>query len=185
MAVEEPAFTSETKTEIYEIRKYDSILVAETLIQDDFENSGNKAFRILADYIFGNNQSKQKFEMTAPVTLQKDSKSLIINSPIIQSSTEKGFLVQFTLPKHLTLETVPKPIDSRVVIRQINPRRMAVIQYSGSWSQEHYQEKLKIFLSALQLDGVGIKGEPVFARYNSPFQLWFLRRNEIWIEVTN
>ena len=68
MAIEEPKYKIETKTDVYEIRKYEPTLVAETIVDGDFEGAGNKSFRILADYIFGNNKSKSKIAMTAPVT---------------------------------------------------------------------------------------------------------------------
>jgi len=36
---------------------------------------------------------------------------------------------------------------------------------------------------ALQRDGIAAVGEPQWARYNSPFSLPFMRRNEIWLEI--
>jgi len=60
---------------------------------------------------------------------------------------------------------------------------MAVKQYSGTWSQDNYEEHETQLLKALKADDVKIIGEPMFARYNSPFSLWFLRRNEVMIEV--
>jgi len=60
-----------------------------------------------------------------------------------------------------------------------------VFTYSGGWSEARYNIKLAEFKKHLEEDNVKTKGEPIFARFNSPFQLWFLRRNEIWLEVTD
>jgi hypothetical protein len=183
MAIEEPKFTVESRTEHFEIRKYDSILVAETTVDAGFEEAGNIAFRILADYIFGNNKSKTTLAMTAPVTQQARSEKIAMTAPVNQIKVSGGFALQFTMPQPYTRETIPEPNDPRVEIREVPARRVAVYSYSGSWSEERYQMKLKDFLSELKRAGAQIKGEPVLARFNSPFQLWFLRRNEIWIEV--
>lgn len=185
MAIEEPKYQVVVKTDVYEIRKYNSILVAETKIDASFEEAGNKAFRILADYIFGNNKSKAKIAMTAPVTQQVTSEKIEMTAPVNQIKTPDGFLVQFTMPEKYNLETIPEPNDSRVKIREIPPRKVSVFRYSGSWSESRYKEKLEEFLIALKKDGVKPVGEAILARYNSPFQLWFLRRNEIWIEVAD
>jgi hypothetical protein len=92
-------------------------------------------------------------------------------------------MVQFTMPKAFNQATLPVPNNKSVDIRLIPARHVAVYSYSGSWSQERYEEKLSAFKEALSRDGVKGIGEPSFARFNSPLQLWFLRRNEIWIEV--
>ena len=168
MAIEEPKYSVVSKTKTYEIRQYEPVIVAETKIDSEFEKAGNEAFKILAGYIFGANKSKTKIEMTAPVN---------------QIKSASGFVVQFTMPKQYTLETLPQPNDSRVELRQVPARKVAVLSYSGSWSEKRYNRKLAKLKNALENDNLKIQGEPVFARFNSPFQLWFLRRNEIWLEL--
>ena len=183
MAVEEPPFKVESRNAHYEVRSYAPTVVAETLIEAGFEDAGNRGFRILADYIFGNNQSRTRVSKDALATQQAPAEKIAMTAPVSQVSSAKGFLVQFTMPVSFTLETLPKPNDARVHLRQIPARRVAVIKYTGSWSEDRYQKNWKALLSALKQDGVNVIGEPVFARFNSPFQLWFLRRNEIWVEV--
>lgn len=183
MATEEPKYAVELKAEHYEIRKYDATLVAETKIETGFDDAGTQAFRILADYIFGNNKSKTKLAMTAPVTQQPPSEKIAMTAPVNQVPTPGGFLVQFTMPEGFTLDNLPEPNDTRVHIRIIPARRIAVYRYSGSWSESRYNEKLADFRKELQKDSVKTTGEPIFARFNSPWMLWFLRRNEIWLEL--
>ena len=187
MATEEPKYSVESEAEHYEIRKYDVTLVAETKIEAGFDDAGNQAFRVLADYIFGNNKSKTKLAMTAPVTQQpppeKIAQKIKMTAPVNQLKTLGGFLVQFTMPAGFTLENIPEPNDARVQLRMIPPRRIAVYRYSGSWSESRYNEKLADFRKELQKNGVHTTSEPIFARFNSPFMPWFLRRNEIWLEL--
>ena len=183
MAIEEPKYTLDSKAHEYEIRKYAPILVAETKIDSDFENAGNQAFKILAGYIFGANKSKTKIAMTAPVNQKAVSEEIAMTAPVTQTKGASGFVVQFTMPQKYTLETLPIPDDSRVHLRQIPSRKIAVFTYSGSWSESRYTEKLLSFKLQLKADKVKTIGEPSLARYNSPFQIWFLRRNEIWLEV--
>lgn len=186
MAIEEPEFKIISKNEKYEIRDYKATLIAETAVESDFDGAGNKAFRILADFIFGNNISKTKISMTAPVTQQAaapSSEKIAMTAPVTQEKTEQGYVVSFTMPAEFTEATLPQPKDNRVKIRLVPARKVAVYSYSGSWSQEKYNEKLSEFKDLLSAQQVRVKGQPVFARFNSPWALWFLRRNEIWWEL--
>jgi hypothetical protein len=182
LAAEEPKFTVEKKGSRYEIRTYPDVLVAEMEIDGDFENAGNAGFRILADYIFGNNQAKEKIDMTAPVA-QVKSEKIAMTAPVSMSASGQGFVIQFTMPAKYTLNTLPSPNNPLVRLRLIPARRVAVHAYSGDWSRGNYEKHLEIFRSALTQDGLAAIGEPVFARFNPPFWPWFLRRNEIWIEL--
>ncbi len=184
MAIEEPKFKVISQVDEIEIRQYEPMLVAETLVNSDFEKSGSQAFRILADYIFGNNQSQTKISMTAPVT-QSSSEKIEMTAPVGMSKKGEGYLIQFTMPQKYILATIPKPNDPRVQLREIPARKIAVFGYSGSWSEERYQDKLSYFKDLLQKNKLKSVGEPVFARFNSPFMIWFLRRNEIWIQLTD
>ncbi len=183
MAIEEPQFTLEKKTEFFEVRNYGPILVAQTRVKADFDDAGNKAFKILADFIFGNNKSQSKIDMTAPVSQQTEK--IAMTAPVSMTKDSSNYIVQFTMPSQYTKETLPVPNDPRVEIVELPSRRLAVYRYSGSWSEERYQNKLKHFKEQLSANELFTKGEPVFSRYNSPFSLWFLRRNEIWFELNN
>ena len=195
MAISEPDYSVVSKTSDYEIRLYSPTIIAQTFVDEDFEDAGNKAFRILADYIFGNNKAKTKIAMTAPVAQQpipaqqplaaqpSVSEKIAMTAPVSQIKNSGGYLVQFTMPAEYKMDTLPEPVDPRVQIVQVPARKMAVYSYSGSWSETRYKDKLKDFNQALLKDNLKTLGEPIFARFNSPFQIWFLRRNEIWLEL--
>ncbi len=175
-AVEEPRFTVEARTATYEIRRYEPVLVAETPVTAAFDEAGNAGFRVLAGYIFGNNQTRARIAMTAPVIQEAAG-------PTVLKPAAEGFVVQFTMPAGYALATLPTPNDPRVRLRELPARRVAVMGYSGSWSEARYQTKAAALLAALKADGLRTVGAPVLARFDSPFQLWFLRRNEVWIEL--
>jgi SOUL heme-binding protein len=176
MAYEEPAYSVVRTTENYEVRRYAPQLVAETDVVGEFDDAGNQAFRILAGYIFGDNESRTSIEMTAPVTQQRSEK-IEMTAPVIMTGASGRFTYQFVMPARYSLATVPEPTDARVRLRELPARTLAVYRYSGGWSQERYNTFRDRLLAALSADGITPLGEPIFARYNSPFTLWFLRRN--------
>ncbi|MEY2987018.1 MAG: hypothetical protein RJB13_539, partial [Pseudomonadota bacterium] len=183
-AIEEPKYTEKVSYKDFEVRSYAPMLVAQTDVNEEFEDAGNKAFRVLADFIFGNNTTKSKIDMTAPVTQQPTrSEKIAMTAPVTQSKSGSGYVVQFTMPSIYTIDTLPKPNDSRVQIVEVPAKKVAVYTYSGAWSESRYKEKLAEFKKALARESITTVGEPTFARFNSPWALWFLRRNEIWLEV--
>jgi hypothetical protein len=150
-------------------------------VQGSLEEAGNEAFRLLAGYIFGKNRGEKKIAMTAPVA-QTPAK-IAMTAPVAQTATDGGMVVRFTMPSEWTLETLPEPLDPRVQLVALPPRTVAVLRYSGFWSEARYTEHLEKLKAALAREGVRWEGEPVWARYNPPITPWFLRRNEIWLDV--
>jgi SOUL heme-binding protein len=182
-AIEEPGFTVITRAEVYEVRQYAPYIVAEVIVPGPAGEAGNQGFSLLGGYIFGKNVGAAKIEMTAPVTQTPQSEKIAMTAPVTQAAAPGGFLVQFMMPKSYTLETLPKPTDARVKFREVPGRKLAVITFSGSWSQENYETHLAQLKTALEKANVRTEGEPVFSRYNSPFMPSFFRRNEIWLGV--
>ena len=185
-AIEEPAYEVVRTLGDVEVRQYAPYVVAEVRIDADAEEAGNLAFPILAGYIFGKNKGEKKFDMTAPVTQVATPQRLEMTAPVTQAAVPGAagsYLIQFVLPKGVTLATAPEPIDSRVNVREVPANRIAVIRYSGFWSAANYAEHLAQLRSVLKAAGIDTTAEPVFSRYNPPFMPWFLRRNEIWLTV--
>jgi hypothetical protein len=167
-----------------ELRQYAPYLVAEVVIEGAGDDAGNAAFPILAGYIFGKNKGEKKFEMTAPVTQTAAPVKMAMTAPVTQADAPGGGkLVQFVLPRGVTLEIAPEPLDPRVQLRQVPAQQWAAIRYSGTWSQANYNEHLALLKTTLAKEGVATQGEPVLARYNAPFTPWFMRRNEIWLAL--
>ena len=105
--------------------------------------------------------------------------------PVVVQATAPGGgqLIQFVLPRGVTLETAPEPLDPRVHLRLVSVSQWAALRYSGTWSQANYDEHLALLKTTLAKEGVATQGEPVLARYNAPFTPWFMRRNEIWLAL--
>jgi hypothetical protein len=182
-AIEEPAYEVTAKIGDVELRRYAPYVVAEVLVTGSAAEAGNKAFRILAGYIFGKNKGEKKLAMTAPVTQTAAPMKLAMTAPVMQNAAPGGYLVQFVLPRGVTLDTAPEPIDQRVVLRQVPSMRVAAIRYSGFWSDANYNRHLAQLEETLRKADMKWSGEPVYSRYNPPFTPWFLRRNEIWLHL--
>ncbi len=181
MAIDEPAYTVVRTDDAFEVRRYEPYVVAETVVNAAAEDAGNQGFRILAGYIFGQNKGSRKIEMTAPVA--QTPATIAMTAPVAQSASSGGYVIQFAMPREWTLETLPEPTDARVTFREIPARTVAVISYSGTWSQSNYEENLTKLKDAMAKAGLIWHGEAIWARYDPPWKPWFLRRNEILLEL--
>ncbi len=184
MAYEEPEYQVVRVYQDFEIRRYLPQLVAETVVDGEFSDVGGQAFRILAGYISGNNRNGEKISMTAPVSQRPGGEQIESTAPVSQARGEDGrYALHFFLPSRYTVDDVPEPTDDRVQIRQIPQRWLAASRYSGGWSEARYRSHEEKLLDAVRREGLETVGAPVFARYNSPFTLWFVRRNEVLIQL--
>ena len=184
MAVEEAQYQVIRTDDKIEIREYAPSIVAETVVNDDFESAGNRAFRKLFNYISGDNSAADKIAMTAPVTQQeKQSEKIAMTAPVGQRATADGWAVSFMMPASYTMETIPQPDDPAVVLRHIPKYRAAAIRYSGFWSEKNYAEQLEKLQAWISKNQLETTGSPVWARYNAPFTPWFMRRNEILVPI--
>jgi len=182
-AIEEPKYTVVRQYDGFEIREYAPYLVAEVTVPGPAEEAGNQGFRILAAYIFGKNQGERKISMTAPVAQAPAPTKIEMTAPVTQAAARNGYIVQFTMPSEYTLETLPEPLDSQVKLREVSGGRVAVIRYSGTWTERNYKEHLEKLQRGVEAAGLRTTGSPIYSRYNAPFVPWFMRRNEIWLKL--
>ncbi len=183
MAIEKAKYEVLERAKNFELRQYAPRIVAETMVEGKFEEVGNKGFRLLYDYINGNNVSKQSISMTAPVTQEAGSEKIAMTAPVSQELAGEKWRITFLMPLEYTLETLPQPLDKRIKLKQEPGSLMAAIQYSGTWSQKRYEEKKSLLQVEIEKRGLRPVGVPVWARYDPPFMPWFLRRNEVLIPV--
>jgi effector-binding domain-containing protein len=181
--VKEAGYTVEKADGIFQVRLYAPQIVAETVVDGTLEEAGNKAFRPLFNYISGANQSQGKIAMTAPVSQQREGEKIAMTAPVGQQALGSQWVVTFMMPAEYTMETLPAPTDEKVRLRTIPERRMAAVQYSGTWSQERYEKHLALLREWMKAESITAAGDPVWARYNAPFTPWFLRRNEILLGI--
>jgi hypothetical protein len=184
MAVEEPTFTQVLRDGDFEVRDYPSLVVAEVTVAGDQKEAASQGFRLLADYIFGANTQQQSIAMTAPVAQQAVSEKIAMTAPVAQTRNAAGsWVVRFTMPSTYTLQTLPRPNDARVSLRNTDPARFAVLRFSG-WAQpDDVAARSKELLAWVSARGLRVSGPVVLAQYNPPWTLWFLRRNEVMVEV--
>jgi len=125
-ATEKPDYTVVMEDDKFEIREYPSMLIAEVTVMGDRKTAANLAFKKLAGFIFGDNQSRSKVAMTSPVTqtpaAEKQSEKIAMTAPVVQTQTETGiWIVNFMMPSEYTMETLPVPDDKDITIRETDP----------------------------------------------------------------
>jgi hypothetical protein len=183
MAIEEASYKVIEKDGDFELRQYLPQIVAETVVEGDFDKVGNEGFSRLFGYISGNNTKKQSISMTAPVSQEAGSEKIPMTAPVNQEQVGNKWHISFLMPSNYTLETLPEPADKRIILKQIPSRLVAAITYSGTWSRSRYKEHKAILEKAMSNRKLKPIGEYIFARYNPPFMPWFLRRNEVLVTV--
>ena len=150
-----------------EIRNYETTLFTSVkLSTKGYKSSASKGFSILAGYIFGNNERKEKIAMTSPVSM----------------SLEDSMTMMFMVPKKFNKDNLPKPNQSGIEFKEEPAKTMAAISFSG-WADDTKLEKYKQDLkAALDAEGIKYANRFYFFGYNAPYEL-FNRKNEILVEL--
>jgi len=170
---QEVPYNVKKKIEDVEIRNYPEVIFA--VVEDNSDDSG---FGLLFQYISGENKTRSKIAMTAPVIT---SEKIAMTTPVV---TGKNYMA-FALPSFYKKETVPLPTNPAVRI-EIHPEKtMAVLRFNGRTNETRVQKSIQKLITMLKNHTMQKKGEPVLMRYNSPFTPGFLRRNEVAVEIDN
>ena len=203
--VAEPAYSvlssSPLPTSIlaYSVRSYGSRFAVETTMTKD-----NKGFMTLAGYIgVGSkpqNEGAAAISMTAPVgtkggeaismtaPVATKGAPIAMTAPVGTSTAASGSRVMsFVLPaEYDSLDKIPKPTNPLVRVVAVPPAVGAVAQFAGWVSPAQAEAKKDALLRQLGEDGVAV-AEPAdweLWQYNPPFTIPWLRRNEVWVKLT-
>lgn len=180
--VEQPEYkVISTKGDI-EIREYPPLIIAQVEVSGERKEAISDGFKLLADYIFGNNTVNMKIDMTAPVISEANEK-IAMTAPVMQEKSRNEWKVSFVMPKKYNLDTLPKPNSKEVSLISVPARRFAVIRFSGLAGDEAIKENREELEAFILDENLAPIGEPVLAFYNPPWTLPFLRRNEVMIEI--
>jgi hypothetical protein len=207
MATEEPKFEIISQHKDIELRQYPAMIVAEVEVIGDMDAASGQGFRAIADYIFGNNvavtpsseNGSEKIAMTVPVTLtpvKATAKKIAMTAPVVLAPSNASapsdipalqgaqqWRFHFVMPSSYTLATLPKPNNPAVVIRELPAKTWAVLTYSGFNTEAGTQKRIDELRTWLASQNLKAVGSPQLARYNPPWTLPMLRRNEVMLEV--
>ncbi len=172
-----------------EIREYPEEIWATATAKNE-----NDAFGPLFRYISGENEKREKIEMTTPVVTSapantesapNEGEKIEMTAPVVTTDTEKGLYMAFIMPERYDIQTIPRPTSSNVEIQLIEPRTLATIRFSGYMNEGSFRDNLERLNKTLKERGILTKGEPLRMQYNDPWTPPFYRRNEIALQVVN
>jgi hypothetical protein len=191
--LEEPAFEILKKAADFELRSYQPMVVAEVLVQGDVTAAGKEGSRLIKDYIFREGANKpaeasqaerEKISMTLPVTMEKAPTKISMTVPVtMEPSADAGYRLHFVMPSKYTLQTLPKPLDPRVTLREIPAQKVAAVRFSKFSTEGTIAAQTELLQNWMAQQGLKAAGKPQFARYDPPFVPPLLRRSEILIPV--
>ena len=180
--VETPSYEVITAENNIEVRQYTPMIVAEVQMNGRREDAIGYGFRLLADYIFGNNIAQQDIAMTAPVQ-QQESTKIAMTAPVQQQSTGDCWQISFVMPSAYTMETLPKPVNEHVTIKEIPAKTFAVLTFSGTNSDKNIKDHENQLMTYVGANELSVIGTPKYAFYNPPWTFPPMRRNEVMVEI--
>ena len=189
MANEEPRYEVIKKEEGFEVRRYQPMIIAEVLVTGTLSEASNKGFRQIADFIFGNNEDpvkkqSEKIAMTAPVTMEADTSSKIaMTAPVTMEGAGGAWKMAFVMPSKFTMDTLPKPKNPNITIKQMPAQQVAVVTFSGWVDEEKLAAQTTRLNEWMAKSGLKTSGTAQLSRYNPPWTLPFWRRNEVWMKL--
>jgi len=200
MAIEEPTYDVRISQAPFELRHYAPTLIAQTIVEGDMDEASNKGFRLIADFIFGNNlatgskagsEQAAKIAMTAPVTVEPQSSKIAMTAPVTlepqagdaKMAGAKQWRIHFVMPSQYTLANIPKPNNRAVTLHEVPSKYFVVHRYSGFNTVARVQEKTNEALAWAMQQSLKVVGTPQLSRYDPPWTLPMFRRNEIMVEV--
>ena len=183
---EAPEYDVATRlSEDIEVRRYQPRLAAEATVEaEDLDDGRNQAFRLLFDYISGENRGEARIAMTTPVETAQTAETIAMTVPVETAPGEDGQVrMRFFLPGSYDAGSAPKPLDPRVQIVSVPAQTVAVLRFSGSRSETAVAARTQDLMRALKQSAWVASSTPVAYFYDPPWTLPFFRRNEVAIPL--
>lgn len=180
--VSEPSYITLKTAGPITIRQYPSITVAQVEMNGDRYYSINSGFRLLANYIFGDNKEKVKIAMTAPVIQTRLTSA---DTDFYNKNLDNNeWIIRFIMPAgYDKTKLPPQPNNLQVKILSFSEKKYIVIRFSGFNTDTNLNSHLEQLKNYADKNGLRTVGSPLYAFYNPPWILPFLRRNEIMLEL--
>lgn len=183
-SLSEPSYVVVEKKDSYEIRRYDPYLIATVVVDgDSYRDRTNKAFGLLANYIFGGNSTKTSIEMTTPVQTKTDSVKIEMTTPVVTEQNGSQLTMSFVLPERFTLENVPKPLIPEITLTQKPVTITATKGFSGLAGEEKSNKQKETLMDAIAQNNLEPTSAPQILQYNQPWIFPWARRNEVSVEI--
>ncbi len=167
---EKPSYAIISKFEDIEIRQYPQMIVASIENEGSRDRAVNEGFSKLFTFISGFNSKKIKIKMSIPVLQYKSQK-------------HDHWYVSFLMPQEFTLKSLPLPTNQNIKIQQLSTRKLAAITFSGFVNEANLNKHQVLLEAFLKKHKLKAASTPIFAFYNRPWSLPFLKHNEVLIEI--
>jgi SOUL heme-binding protein len=178
--IEEAAYTVVEQRSGYEIRRYAKSLIAETAMPSLSSADTGTAFRLVAGYIFGANEGRQKINMTGPVTMAPAPEKIAMTAPVTMGAGTMAFILP---SKYKSLSELPKPNNPLVKLREVPERTVAALRFGFMAGSDRVTAKTAELNALLARDRVTSVGPPLLAGYDPPFAMPLTKRYEILMDV--
>jgi len=180
-ATPEPGYRLLVSEKGLEIRAYEPVTVAETVVQGERKRALNEGYRILSDYLTAKSRTGERLPMRVPV-LQDAGNPMGQEPPLFDDAVgDSGWRVRLTLPGKRDLPEPPRG----VAIVEIPARRVGVATFHGTAHDDRLGEAEDRLRGWLERHGEkALAAEPEYAFYNSPMIPPPLRRNEVLLALS-
>ena len=176
--VEKPVYEVLKSQENIEVRRYLPMVIAKVALEGQRKAAISDGFRLLADYIFGNNTATQN----TAVQLQKSTK-IAMTAPVQQQAVNGLWEVSFIMPAQYHIKTLPKPNNRQIRFEEVPSTTYVAIQFAGTASDQNIKKHEKQLINYAKDKQMTVIGSPKYAFYNPPWTLPFMRRNEVMIAI--
>ncbi len=170
----------------FEIRAYEPCIVATTRMPGDMSEVSGAMFKRLGGYIFGDNTAEDEIAMTMPVIREEAeprSEKIAMTMPVTRSPTDGGWSMSFVMPSKYSMDSLPRPDNESVDIEKRPGVLRAAYRYSGIQHASDLAEYEPRLTEWAREQGYRVKSDAMLAAYDPPWTIWFLRRNEVLVEV--
>lgn len=153
----------------FEVRQYESRNFSYvSMPAASYKTNSSKGFRMLAGYIFGDNEKEEKIAMTSPVAMDMNDND--------------SMQMMFMIPSEYDINDLPKPKNGEVRFKTEPAKLVAAIQFGGWSSDERIEEHKQLLIALLAKEGIEHNGVFSYLGYNPPYEL-VNRRNEVIVEL--
>lgn len=165
----EPAYQVEGQVGDLELRRYSARIEAAAEIDvASLEQALERGYGRLACYVCGANRTGEMMHRA---------------SPVITAMRDGRYTVSFVMPPGRTIASLPHPSHPGVEVHEVAGKAVVVLRFRGRFTRDNVAAHERKLLEQVLDAGLAARGSVMFAAYDWPVTVPFLRRNELWLEV--